>query len=132
MTLAARLNHGRQIAQEAQIDFAVPDVNLGGGGSCPIAGILEERGLPFLFATGYGIRGHDKDRQGRPTLRKPFGIDGLAKAIRQASSLGRTAWTVGSSRRTGTLRVADRGTGDQGVVEAVRSAAVNTSRAHLS
>ncbi len=91
VTLAARLNEGQEIAQEAQIDFAVLDVNLGGERSYPIAEILKERGIPCLFATGYGISGHDEGWQGSPTLQKPFGINDLAKAIQQAVARGRIA-----------------------------------------
>ncbi len=37
----------------ANPDCAVVDINLGQGPSFEIAGVLEERGVPFLFLTGY-------------------------------------------------------------------------------
>ena len=36
------------------IDAAVLDLNLGGVRSYPIADALTARGIPFVFATGYG------------------------------------------------------------------------------
>lgn len=38
------------------LDGAVLDVNLGGGENVfPLAAALRERGVPFVFATGYGM-----------------------------------------------------------------------------
>lgn len=52
--LAMRLDEGLAIAETADLDFAILDVNLGGGVlSYPIAAELKRRGIPFLFATGY-------------------------------------------------------------------------------
>ena len=41
------------IGAEARIDAAVLDINLRGKMIFPIADLLEERGVPFIFATGY-------------------------------------------------------------------------------
>jgi CheY-like chemotaxis protein len=39
-----------------RLDGAVLDVNLGGGESVfPLAAALRERGVPFVFATGYAV-----------------------------------------------------------------------------
>ncbi|WP_068090324.1 response regulator [Novosphingobium rosa] len=42
-----------RIAQEPHIDGAVLDISLGDGTSFPIADLLTERNVPFLFASGY-------------------------------------------------------------------------------
>ena len=39
--------------REAGVDAAVLDVNLGQENSFPVARVLQERGIPFLFSTGY-------------------------------------------------------------------------------
>ena len=42
--------------QDTPLDGAVLDVNLGGGENVfPLAAALRERGVPFVFATGYGV-----------------------------------------------------------------------------
>lgn len=68
----ARLKEACDIAETAQIDLAVLDVNLGGERSFPVAHILHERGVPFMFSTGYGTSGLPAEFSGRPVLGKPF------------------------------------------------------------
>ena len=41
------------IRAEADIDGAIVDMNLRGEMAFPVADLLAERGVPFLFATGY-------------------------------------------------------------------------------
>ena len=41
------------LEETTDIDWAVLDLNLGGELSYPIADALAERGLPFVFTTGY-------------------------------------------------------------------------------
>ena len=58
-------------AQEVPPDGAVLDVNLGGGENVfPLARALQERGVPFVFATGYGVL-PDSGFAEAPVLRKP-------------------------------------------------------------
>src|ERR1700709_523125 len=51
---AARINDALELAREAAFDFAVLDVNLAGVPSFPVADVLRQRGIPFVFVTGYG------------------------------------------------------------------------------
>jgi hypothetical protein len=39
------------------------------------------RGIPFVFATGYGVQGVPERFRDRPTLQKPFQIETLARTI---------------------------------------------------
>lgn len=48
-----RLEDGIRLASQEVLDGAVLDVNLNGDRCYPIAGALRERGVPFLFLTGY-------------------------------------------------------------------------------
>ena len=41
------------IRSAPELDAAVVDVNLGGEMAYPVADLLRERGVPFVFATGY-------------------------------------------------------------------------------
>ena len=52
--------------------MAIVDVNLDGQPSYPIAEILKGRGVPFVFATGYGSKGIDPNFVDSPVLAKPF------------------------------------------------------------
>ena len=64
------------------LDGAVLDVNLGGGQtSYGIADELVARGVPFLFLTGYGTVGLDKEYADRPLLQKPFDPARLVQMI---------------------------------------------------
>ena len=64
---------------------AVLDINLGQGTSAPVAGELERRGVPFVFATGYGeaadLPGHFR---AAPVVRKPYTAAALVEAISRA------------------------------------------------
>ena len=46
-----------------------------------MAEVLVARGVPFVFASGYGQRGVPEAFRHSPTLQKPFQIEALAQAI---------------------------------------------------
>jgi len=75
------------LAKKGAFDVAVLDVNLNGHQVTPVAEILLERGVPFIFASGYGQRGVPEAYRAIPTLQKPFQTDTLAQAIETAVSL---------------------------------------------
>lgn len=78
---ASRLDEAIELANRAEIDCAVLDVNLGGQPIFPLADLLREKGAPFAFATGYGDAGlRDVDR-GSPVLQKPFREGDLARVL---------------------------------------------------
>ena len=88
--LAMRLPQALETARAERLDLAILDVNLEGRSSYPVAAILESRGVPVIFASGYGSQGLDPAYRDRVTLTKPFFIDDLEEAIEQALALGRT------------------------------------------
>jgi len=53
-------------------DCAVLDVNLHGVKSYPVAARLDELGVPFVFATGYGDAEHPPRFAKWPTITKPY------------------------------------------------------------
>ncbi|MFD2180821.1 response regulator [Rhodoplanes azumiensis] len=79
-----RIDDAIKLARTGDFDMAILDVNLAGQTVSPVAEILEERGLPFVFATGYGERGLPEKFMNRPTLQKPFQQDNLGKILAQA------------------------------------------------
>ncbi len=80
--LAMRLQQAMELAATASIDFAILDVNLDGRMSFPVADLLNARGVPFVFATGYGSAGVDERYRGQtPVVKKPFRLQELQSAI---------------------------------------------------
>lgn len=77
VVIAMRLEQGMALARNEDFDFAVLDVNLGNTRSYPIADLLFERCIPFLFATGYGRQGLEAAYQAVPVLQKPYQADPL-------------------------------------------------------
>jgi CheY-like chemotaxis protein len=76
-----RLDQALSVAAETALDGALLDINLAGEYSFPVATLLQERGVPFMFLTGYGDSGliPPAFRQ-VPCLGKPFDPDALAAA----------------------------------------------------
>jgi DNA-binding response OmpR family regulator len=79
--MAHRLDGGLSLAHEEAVDAAVLDVNLVGERSLPIAERLAERGVPYIFATGYnredlGLSEHVM------LLDKPYTLTKLRDALR--------------------------------------------------
>ena len=79
--LASRLEPALSLAREGAFDLAMLDVNLAGQQSFPIADVLIARGIPFLFATGYGSKGIAEAYRDRPVLQKPFRTRDLGEAL---------------------------------------------------
>jgi CheY-like chemotaxis protein len=78
---AGGIQQAMELAKEADFDVAILDVNLNGQPITPVVEILIRRGLPFVFATGYGARGVPEAYRNNPTLQKPFQTEALAQAL---------------------------------------------------
>lgn len=64
-------------ALQADIDVGLLDINVKGQVVFPAADVLEFRGIPFIFATGYGDSALPERFLGHPTLSKPFALAAL-------------------------------------------------------
>jgi DNA-binding NtrC family response regulator len=79
---AEGVGRAREAIAVHPVDLAVLDFNLGNETSLPIADLLAERGVPFLFATGYGDGLDLPERFGDVMLlKKPYSGATLAQAI---------------------------------------------------
>ena len=78
---AASVEAGLALARSARLDAAVLDVNLAGEKAFPIADALAERGIPFVYATGYGRAGLRADDEARLVVQKPYSLDDLARNL---------------------------------------------------
>src|SRR5262249_54910716 len=83
---AGGLDEAILLARQAEFDLAVLDVNLNGTPVTPVVEILVERGLPFIFASGYGQRGLPEAYRSAPILQKPFQVDALEQAIQAVAN----------------------------------------------
>lgn len=68
-------------ARTARFDMAFVDVNLRGAPAYPVAAILQARGIPFAFVTGYGTAGSEAAYADVPVLQKPFRAQELEAII---------------------------------------------------
>lgn len=69
---AHRLARARDLIGRADFDLAILDVNLAGETVHPVAEALTERGVPFVFATGFGENGIPIHLRDRPIVHKPY------------------------------------------------------------
>jgi CheY-like chemotaxis protein len=80
-----RVEEALELAKQSQCDFAILDVHLNGVEVYPVAEALDERGIPFIFATGYAGAEIPEKFRGRPTMQKPFQAEALQEMLRQIS-----------------------------------------------
>ena len=83
---AATVDEGLRMASEP-VDAALLDVNVAGRQVFPIAQALKDRGVPFVFSTGYGEGGLPDEWRGLPTLQKPFTEAAVRDALMKAMGL---------------------------------------------
>jgi CheY-like chemotaxis protein len=76
-----RLKDALAAVDRETYDLAILDVHLQGESAFPVADALITKGVPFVFATGYGERGLPEDYRGRPVLQKPFAKDDLERVL---------------------------------------------------
>ncbi len=82
---AGSLRQALELAETEMVDAAILDVNLGGEAVFPLAHLLGQRGIPYLFATAYS--GMDEiyppDVRSVPRLSKPYTIQQALGTLRQ-------------------------------------------------
>jgi len=83
---AGGIEEALSLAKQGEFDVAVLDVNLNDKPITPVVEVLVQRGVPFVFASGYGLRGVPEAYRQNPTLQKPFQVEALAQAIDEATA----------------------------------------------
>jgi len=76
---ASTLADAFALAEAGGFDAALVDVNLNGERSDAVAALLRERGIPFIYATGYGAAADDG-----ATLTKPYRREQMEAALERA------------------------------------------------
>lgn len=79
---ATRLEQAMAMAQSlGPLDVAILDVNIGGTTVFPVAQLLMERGVPLVFATGYGRDGLPPEWQSHAVIVKPYSVQDIERAL---------------------------------------------------
>lgn len=72
------------VAADEPLDAALLDVNVAGSQVFPVAQALKDRGVPFVFSTGYGEGGLPDAWRGQSTIQKPFTEAAIRDALMSA------------------------------------------------
>src|SRR6185312_11558135 len=73
----SKLDRALELAKSEVFDAAILDITIRGGQVFPVAESLRSRGIPFVFASGYGDWALPASFQGQTRLTKPFTADEL-------------------------------------------------------
>ena len=84
--LAATVPLALRLAEAPEVTGAVLDVDLRGEAVYPVASVLRQRRLPFVFLTGYGQIMLPPEWQDVHLVEKPFDGPTLLRALRAAFS----------------------------------------------
>jgi CheY-like chemotaxis protein len=79
--VATRLEEALALARSEALDLAILDLSLGGTLTYPVADVLRERRVPFIFATGYGSDGKS------PLTKRPWAAQSQPRSPRSPESL---------------------------------------------
>ena len=92
----SRASEALLAAKEGDFDAAILDINLGDGMAYPVAEILAERGVPFVFVTGYEADTIDDRFSEVPVLQKPIERQTLQRLFTPSVNVAAVAQRDGS------------------------------------
>ena len=78
---ASQMEEAIDLIERERLDSAILDVNVHGVLSYPVAALLADRNVPFIFATGYGDRSHPPEFAAVPTIAKPYSAEDIRIAL---------------------------------------------------
>ena len=78
---AASVDEALRLLDMTTVDAAVLDANLNGVSVAPVAEVLQARGVPFVFATGYGDSKIVPEGYDAPVIRKPYDVTQVAAGL---------------------------------------------------
>lgn len=77
----SRVDKAIEVARAARLDLALLDVNLAGKKVFPVAEVLVERNVPFVFVTSYARGLLPATYVDRPIVAKPFKVAALLSVV---------------------------------------------------
>ena len=75
------VEQGIALSGDANLDAAILDIRVSDGLIYPLAEALQERHIPFVFATGYDADGVPEEFRQVPLVRKPFTAEQLMSEL---------------------------------------------------
>ena len=84
VSIASTYEDAERSVKEGAFDVAVLDVNLNGKMSFPLGEILRQRGIPFVFASGYNLDSRTRETNGGFWVSKPYKKDQLEQRLVEA------------------------------------------------
>lgn len=79
--VARRVDQALALIEKGGIDAAILDVNLSGERSYPVADALRAKGVPYVFATGYGSAALENGYASDKVVPKPYSSSDIAAAL---------------------------------------------------
>jgi len=81
---APRVKEAMELIESAPLDAALLDINLNGEMTWDVADILHDRGIPFVFSTGYdGATVLPERFAHQKVIRKPFTQKDIEQGLRR-------------------------------------------------
>lgn len=77
------------VGGDLEADGALLDVNVAGREIFPVATVLKQKGVPFVFSTGYGENGLPDEWRRQATIQKPFTEATVRDALMKALGVAR-------------------------------------------
>ncbi len=105
--VATRIDQALDLARSGSFDLAVLDINVAGEVSFPVAILLQQRGVPVIFASGYDAQVLPEEFRRHGLLQKPFRTAALQRSIQEqgAGDRNRTESVAVSPARAAFPRV---------------------------
>ncbi len=76
-----------RLAESEALDAALLDVNVRQESMVPVRDTLSDRGIPFVFATGYGSERSREVTGGATVVDKPYSKERIARALSECMML---------------------------------------------
>jgi DNA-binding response OmpR family regulator len=92
------LEKALKLARDERFDVAILDVTIRGGKVYPVAEVLLARGIPFVFASGYGEWALPEALRDQPRLTKPFTAAELEAQLRLLCSAAKNRGDADAER----------------------------------
>ena len=86
VSAAATVAKALALIASHEFDAAVLDMNLNGDSSHAVANALTEKGVPFIFVTGYAPLDMAEGHNDRPRLTKPYEPQKLVQLLAEISA----------------------------------------------
>jgi hypothetical protein len=71
----------RELVEAGEFDGALIDIHIRGERVFPLCEMLQAKGLPFVFTSGYADWQMPEKWQDRPRLQKPYTLDQVEEAL---------------------------------------------------